>query len=374
MDPVIEVKKEISVNYGYPKLFRIGGGIVSSMDVRSVSRKRAWAWWMALVLVSATALAQNESASEQRQEFWGTSEAPNAKDLPFDTAIPAPINSRVTYTSSQYGSGGVGLRNRGTGGISVSGVITPVKAAYLYWAVITTGTATKPDIQLKIQRLSPPPASPVTAITGTLLGTGPTPCWGGNTISVFRGTVPTSLATGNGAYEVTLLPGAGGTTAGADPWVSAVLPLFEGASLVIVGTGSATVSIYDSGLAAKTFHGNPGLSYSLTLPVAAPGVLTLLDNIGADGQEGKSRTAVAGLADENTEINSVFVAGPRSTFNDSDWNGSSGKPIPQLWDDVGHNITAATPKGTTSLSVTIANEGESTYDCMTTVANVVSEQ
>lgn len=334
---------------------------MSSIEVRSFSRKCAWAWAMTLVLVSATALAQTELTSEPTpQPIWGTSDAPTANDAPFETAL-APVTAHATFTAALYGSGGVGLRNRGTGGISISGVTAPVKAAYLYWAVITTNAAKKPDIQMKIQRLSPTPASAITTITGTLVGTGGSPCWPGNLISVFRGVVPTSLATGDGFYQVTLLPGAGGSTAGGDPWVGTpVLPLFEGASLVIVGTGpsSSRVVIYDSGLSGKTFHGNPGLSYSLTLPVAATGTLTWLDSIGADGQVGVSRTAKAGDADESTRINGVYIAGPFSAFNDSDWNGSAGEPLPLLWDDVGHDITAATPSGTKVLEITIENKGK----------------
>jgi len=108
------------------------------------------------------------------------------------------------------------------------------------------------------------------------------------------------------------------------------------------------------------------------LPKAATGTLTLFDNIGADGQQGNSRKALSGFADEITKINGKVVAGPGSLYNDSDWNGSSARPLPQLWDDTGHDITFATPSGTTSLSITIANKGETSFDCLTPVANVVS--
>ncbi len=337
-------------------------------------QKRTCVGGMMLLLAGGLALAQDEQA---RQPFWGTSDAPTANDSGFETELPAALSAHATYTSAQYATGGVGLRNRGTGGIGITGAITPVKAAFLYWAVITSGAAKAPDTQMKLQRLSPTPASAVTTLTGTLIGTGGSPCWTGSLISVFRAVVPLTVATGNGFYQVTLLSGAGGSTAGGDPWVGTpVLPLFEGASLVIVGSGPSTsrVVIYDSGLAGKTFHGNPGLSYTLTLPVAATGKLTLFDSIGADGQEGVSRTAKSGLADEHTHINGVDVAGPSSFFNDGDWNGSSGKPIPQLWDDVGHDITSSTPSGTKTLDIAIGNAGESSYDCMTPVANVVQEE
>jgi len=154
------------------------------------------------------------------------------------------------------------------------------------------------------------------------------------------------------------------------------VPLMEGASLVIIGKGTAKqrVVIYDKGLSGHTFAGSPGISYSLILPITATGKLTLFESIGADGQQGKSRLAIQAYADEATLINGVTIAGPGSNFNDGDWNGSAARPLPQLWDDVGHDITAATPNGTTTLDVAIGNGGESPSDCMTPVANIVQVQ
>jgi hypothetical protein len=334
-------------------------------------------------LMLGFAVAQTSSISEQetRQPAWGTSEAPNAADIQFETSIGSLEPAVVSAPSapSQFGSGGVGLRNRGAGSIAVSGVLPPVQAAYIYWAVITSGPASAANQTIKLQRLSPTPASTVATITGTNVGTGPSPCWAAttDTITVFRGVVPTTVATGNGVYQVTLLKGASGSTAGGDPWVGTpILPLMEGASLVIIGTGTGTqrVVIYDEGLSGKTFKGNSGISYSLLLPIAASGKLTLFESIGADGQQGVSRLAVKAVADETTVINGVHIAGPGSNFNDSDWNGSSARPLPQLWDDVGHDITAATPAGKTTLDVSIANGGKTPPDCMTPVANVVQVQ
>ncbi len=173
---------------------------------------------------------------------------------------------------------------------------------------------------------------------------------------------------------MTLLPGASGSTGGEDPWTLVVYPLFEGASLVIVGTGTATTSIYDKGLAGKTFLAGNGLAYTLALPVASKGVSALFDNIGADGQTGSSRTSISTLANEVTTLNGVKIAGPGSAANDSDWNGSSGLPLPQLWDDTGHNIIAEAGAGTTALNFTIRNSGSGYYDCLTPVANVVAVQ
>jgi hypothetical protein len=329
-----------------------------------------------VLILSAMALAQDSSTATQSQPAWGTTDAPVAESAEFQSAL-APVSGHVTYQNAQFGSGGVGLRNRGTGAISVSGVLTPVKAAYIYWAVITTGAAPTPDKTVKLQRLSPTPVSAVVSVAGTLVGKGSSPCWPGNTISVFRGSVPLAVANGNGLYQITLLPGASGTTNGADPWLVYPAPLMEGASLVMVGTGPAgqRVAIYDSGLAGATFHGDTGLEYSLTLPAATKGTLTIWNNIGADGQVGTSLLAKPGNADEITTVNGVHVAGPGSTGIDSDWNGSSAKPLPMLWDDTAHDITSAAPKGTTSLNIEFYITGSTaTVDCMTTVANIVEEQ
>jgi len=270
----------------------------------------------------------------------------------------------------------VALRNRGGGGIEVSGVLGPVKAAYLYWAVIVNG-AIPPAVQsIKLARVLPTVAAPVT-LTGTIIRTGLSPCWprpvlAGGPIVVFRASVPLTLANGNGFYSVTLNPGASGLTDGEDPWNGNIkFPLFEGASLVIVGTGTSTVAIFDKGLAGNSFNANPGISYTLNLPAAVRGSPVLFDNIGADGQRGTSRLDDPGLSSETTLLNFVNIAGPGSNANDSDWNGNSGLPLPQLWDDVGHEVTAAVPIGTTRLNFNVSSSF-STWDCLTPVANVVS--
>jgi len=341
----------------------------------SVRRNCSCLLAVSLILMLASATAQTDLTSEQSAQAGGMGGGSIATAGQFVSSLGAVTSAVTPSGGAQFASGGVGLRNRGTGAIGISGVITPVKAAFIYWAVITSGPAPIADQSIMVQRLSPGPASAVITVAGTNVGTGPQPCWAGDTITVFRGSVPTSVATGNGLYKVTLLSGASGSTSGGDPWVGTpALPLVDGASIVIVGTSPSpqTVVIYDVGLAGVTFQGNPGISYSLILPTAASGALTLFDNIGADGQQGTSRKALSGYGDEITKINGKLVAGPGSLYNDSDWNGSSARPLPQLWDDTGHDITVATPSGTNRLNVTIANKGEAGSDCLTPVANIVS--
>jgi len=319
-----------------------------------------------LSLLMTTILAASVSSGQTAQrEVLGTSASATGANVPANVALPT-MNPIASLSGSSYATGGKGMRNQGAGAIVISGAVPPIKAALIYWAAITQGPPTLADQSVTVQRLFPTPASSSITVAGTSVGSGVSPCWSGDTITVFRGSVPLSVATGNGLYKITLKAGASGTINGIDPWVGGALPLFEGVSIVMVGTGTGNVAVYDSGLAGATFH--TSLSYSLILPTTATGALTLWDNIGADGQQGKSRTSL--FAKETTTINGHVVAGPGSTYNDSDWNGSAGYPLPQLWDDTGHDITTATPSGTTQLNITFKTNS-STPDCLTPVANVV---
>jgi hypothetical protein len=222
------------------------------------------------------------------------------------------------------------------------------------------------------------PAGASETITGTLVAKGPSPCWGGDRVSVFRGTVPIGDVPGNGSYQVAFTEaGASGSTAGEDPWTAATLPLLEGASLVVVGTGTGQVSIFDKGISARTFglRADPEtFKYTLNLPTATTGNQVLFENIGADGQIGASRSvSVPDITAKKTEINGFVEAGPYPGLSsvidfDSDWNGNAAAPLPRLWDDVGHDITNAAPAGTTSLAVSVTTH----LDCLTPVANVVA--
>ncbi len=332
------------------------------------SRQKLYFSLLALVASAPSSASQDVSGPAETRGKWGTINSPTADAVQSEASL-ATIRASSVFNGAGYGSGGVSLRNRGGGNISVSGVVSPTKAAYLYWAVITQGAAPNVAQSVKIQRLSPGVDSTVATVVGKSLGTADSPCWPGDTIPVFKGTVPLSVADGNGSYQITLLAGASGSTGGEDPWLVYPLPLFEGASLAIVGKGSGTVAIYDQGLAAHTFISNPGLNYTLTLPSAAPGNAALFDNVGADGQHGSSRTADQAAGEKDTRINSVYVAGSHSAYSDSDWGGSSGLPLPQLWDDTGHDITSAVPKGTKTLAVSFSTADYG--DCLTTVANIV---
>ena len=332
-------------------------------------------FWVLALTASTLAFTSNASAqTDNTDNFAGTYSFPGAPKLSTGGTL-GQIRASFRYPNSAYATGGVSLRNRGAGNISVSGLPGPTTAAFLYWAVITpTAAVPAAASNIQIQRLFPG-ASAAVVIPGVPVGAGPGPCWlAGSTVTVFRAMVPLAVATGNGSYQLTILPGGTGLANGANPWAAPfVTPAWEGASLVLIGPGTGLVSIYDTPLAGRTFVAP--LNYSLILPVpTAAGRTLLFDNIGADGQHGFGRNDFnVGIADETTTIGILPIAGPGSDYNDSDWNGSSGLPLPELWDDTGHDITAAAPPGTNLLNVRITQGGGGVLDCLVPVANVLQQ-
>lgn len=321
--------------------------------------------------MAALLLAGTASAGEHR---LGTMSAgvPSARPgvVPARVNAVAAVSSLGAIKSAQYATGGVAMRNRTVGVINISGVTGPVKAAYVYWAYLFT--TTPPSTQkLALKRLFPTGTPTTDNVTGTLIGTGADPCWGSSGVAVYRAAVKTSFAVGNGAYQVTLSSDQSALSTGESPWDGNVqFPAAEGVSMVVVGTGSYTVKIYDTLIPSATEWSGTTESYTLNLPATASGASTLWDSIGADGQLGNGVLAESNVAGEPTTINGVAISGVGGANPNSDWDGAAGWPLPQLWDDEGHDITAATPSGTKKLAVGITS-GE--YgDCLVTVANVVA--
>jgi hypothetical protein len=315
------------------------------------------------------------------RQSYGTTAYSEAPDAVVGAAgnVIGPLKPIFVGKKSSYATGGVALRNRGAGNISISGLVGAPRLTLIYWTVISVGAPVAPSNQIQVERLYPLPAAAPVVLKGAQVGVGPAPCWGPRNaiITVFRAVVPAAISgPGNGSYQITLLKGAQGLMDGSDPWAAApVLPLWDGASMVMIGNGVGTVSIYDAGLAGKTFAPNPNpFNYILALPVVPPGKRLLLDNIGADGQHvnGASRLAQQSMSDETTTINGFSIAGPGSPYVDSDWNGSSGLPVPELWDDTGHDITMVSQDGQLNLNISIFS-ALGPADCLTPVVNVVEE-
>lgn len=280
------------------------------------------------------------------------------------------ILASAEFTEASFEAAGVGLRNQSHGAITIAGVKgRPIKT-FVYWADITTSTGSVPSSRLRITRTRPTPSSapwPTTTVTGVPMGQGPSPCWGGDTLTVYRGTVTSSVANGNGTYIVQ--PSTRGSSIGGEsPWQSVLTPPYhEGASLVMIYPGDKSVSVFDQAVdRAPALSGNMfwGTSnHVLERGIPSQGGAGLFAEIGAGGQTGEGHDGYS--SGEVTRLNGEDIAGGNSGKG-SDWDGDDGNPLPQLWDTHVHDMWDA--PGTTQDKVQVVAD----RDCVTHIANVIA--
>lgn len=307
------------------------------------------------------------ASSTHAEDLKGTIPEGSPKLAVTPQAALGNISPSIVYTNASFVTAGGGLRNRLLTSVNVPGTFTTApRAAYLYWAVITNGAVPAAARSPKIARRSAPTVNP-TALTATQVGSGVSPCWGGTGITVYRATVPLSVAKGGGLYEISFPSGASGTPNNQNPWLAGSgFPMLEGASLVFIYGGTNTVALYDVGLAGQTLLSGT-LTYTLQLPRSYTAYLRY-DNIGADGQIGFGRQPSSNTSKEETFVGGTKIAGPGSNYNDSLWNGGVSGPVPQLWDTTAIDLTSSVPSGLTAMAMTHT----AASDCITPVANVIA--
>jgi len=324
----------------------------------------------ALLAAAAIAVAGTAWADANHAGF-GTINAPVPLKPPHNvTFAPGAGAPFRQYSNASYGTGGAAMRNRSNGSINISGVLGNAQDAWLYWTVLVSRSPTKQQ-KIRITRLFPLGAPSTVLLVGDLIATPTDPCWGSSKAAVYRAQVPTNIATGNGLYQIEMNATQTAVTDGSDPWASGVVfPAAEGASLVVVGKGSSSVYLYD--FFPAEIQGGAVLSYTLSVP-GGMGANATLDSFGADGQMGGfgSREGDPGNSGETVFVNGTQISGPGSAADtDSDWNGNSGFPLPQLWDDSGHQISGIAQQGATTLGISVNSVG----DCIIPVGNVLGTQ
>jgi hypothetical protein len=138
----------------------------------------------------------------------------------------------AAFANAGYVAAGAGLRDQGSGNITISGIPAgaSVAKAYLIWANINP---TDPGEAMSINGNS---------VTGSTNGTDGSPCWENGNIYTHSADV-TPFVTGNGTYSLSGYQT--GNTGGGDPWdTSEVAPLMEGASLVVLYNKTVSYSTY----------------------------------------------------------------------------------------------------------------------------------
>lgn len=247
-----------------------------------------------------------------------------------------------------YVTAGTGMRNRGYGDITISGIPagSTIENAYLYWDILDDTES--PSFAQGNFNGNP--------ITGTKIGEGADPCWAPTMNFAYRADV-TSYVTGNGIFSLTDF--ASGRRDGYDPWLNQLpTPQIEGASLVVVYRNPTlpmqNIIIYDG---AQSLIGTE-YSHTITgFTASSPVTSASITYIGADGQTNGA---------ERTYFNGVLVG-------DNDWDGSdpqAGAPyrFGNLWDTNTYDVTTLVNAGATSATARTS----SINDCLVWVSTVFS--
>jgi hypothetical protein len=234
------------------------------------------------------------------------------------------------FQFADHVANGVAMRNRTEGTIHLRGAPVPsrVLAALLYFNFSDGSREGERNVPVLFN---------ANKIVAQKTGDHDDPCWGMVGNHSYVADVTPFVPIGghlNQDYQVVFHFDAETSTTGQNPWgsVEAQKVRAEGATLIIVyrtqdTTGS--VFVYDA-LNNSMFSGTA--QFDLLHPnLGGAGRFTM---VGADGQRGGGHDN--GASNELTFFNGNQIAGP--PVASSDWDGSDGWPLPQLWDTHTHNV------------------------------------
>ena len=225
------------------------------------------------LLVSSMGTNNTFSASDGGMQ--GLTSSPSAE------LAPIALTLYKTYTGHYgYVTAGIGVRNTGRGTISL--VLprgTSLTAAYLYWIILDNTTPNSNNNKIVINGI---------LVTGTLIGSGPSPCWTPPKGYTYRAWVYDQLSQAEGRYGTSYGLEVGGMrsnmTDGQSPWKTAGgAPMAESVHLVLVYSDSAipssVIKIYNG-----YFESSGGTAtFAYAWPARASGT-ALFSHLTADGQ------------------------------------------------------------------------------------------
>lgn len=253
---------------------------------------------------------------------------------------PSATNKSVilstTVTNTDFVSAGVGgMRNNGTGQITISGINGTVKRALLYWHGVTNSTT---NVGNSFTLNS-------TTVTGVNIGVSDNNCWGFNNSQAYRADVTNLVQSiGNGTYS---LSGFGALTP-------------NGASLIVFfddgnAANNRDVVIFEGNDSNISFAGIPGNPDAPADPAGwdvllsginyfTPGTVNIQLHV-ADGQA---------ALDDAVRINNVQLVALGAVFQGNTVPGPVvGASGGNLWDIRTFNVTSfLTPNSVNSLNLT----------------------
>jgi hypothetical protein len=244
-----------------------------------------------------------------------------------DVLLPS-VDQYTHFLNAAHVANGIALRGRLSGTIHLRGVPAgrALIAAYLYWnysdGASVGGTAAAALFNGN-------------SVTGAKTADNIDPCWGRSGNHTYRANVTAFMPGANPNQDYEVVTGISGSTNGSNPWLStppSPARLQEGATLVVVFANQGTaVVIYDA-LSGTEFSSS--LTVTLLHPISLSGT-GLYTMSGADGQRGAIGYTNAN-SNERGYFNATQTSGPIVAA--SDWDGSAGWPLPQLWDVHTHEV------------------------------------
>jgi hypothetical protein len=285
--------------------------------------KRVWLSWMTLLALFVLVAP-----------VWAEGGALDAPGVSAETTVTITVTPSVLATGVNHVANGVALRNSCSGAIDLRGIpaSSTLKSAFLYWNYMNaSAVGASSDTEMFNGK----------SVTGTKVADQPDLCWGTKGDHSYRATI---TPVPNGNYTFTALNCK--DNSGQNPWNpvlggTAIEPAWDGASLVETYSNSSTttgkVAIFDK--LAGASNSNAGAHDFAVRMNTGTTVLSgrgLFTQISADGQVGDSFSPITsnGLlgTDERDGFNSTLLIGPGGIYPQSDWDGSNGWPLPQLWD------------------------------------------
>lgn len=331
-------------------------GVTTFLQKLQAMLGRNWPMAAVFFMVPATAVtAQEFGARDQVNVGVLESASPQLRAMAQERETLRVDPSR-RFEFADHVANGIAMRNRTAGTIHLRGAPVPsrVLAALLYFNFSDDQREGRRNVPILFD---------ANRVVADKTADHVDPCWGMMGNHSYVADVTRLVPIGghlNQDYRVVIQFDAETSTTGQNPW-SPVEPdqkvRVEGATLVIVyrtqdTTGS--VFVYDA-LNDSMFAGTA--QFDLQHPALdGVGRFTMA---GADGQRGAGHDN--GASNELTFFNGNQIAGP--PVASSDWDGSDGWPLVQLWDTHTHNVELNGPVS----SVRYQAAG----DCLVPVAFVV---
>ena len=292
--------------------------------------RRTWPIAPLLFTLSTVVIAQELGASDQINVGTAKSASPQVRRNA-EAQKALRVEPTRTFEYADHVANGIAMRNRTAGTIHLRGAPVPSKvlAALLYFNFSDGSRDGQRNVSILFN---------ANRVVANKTGDHDDPCWGMAGNHSYVADVTQLVPIGgdlNQDYQVVLQFDAETSTTGQNPWETpepGQKVRAEGATLVVVYRTQDTTGplfVYE---ALNNSMFSVTAQFDLLHPnLAGAGRFTM---VGADGQRGLGHDNIG--SNELTFFDGSQIAGP--PVASSDWDGSDGWPLPQLWDTHTHNV------------------------------------